>query len=65
MKKNKKATAILSLVILCGLAACGNATQEAEAAVTEVTADAPINEETEEAVQTDVMIDKDPVMIAV
>ena len=56
MKKNKKATALLSLVILCGLAACGNATQEAEAAVAEVTADAPINEKTEEAVQTDVMI---------
>ncbi|MDE5597716.1 MAG: GerMN domain-containing protein [Lachnospiraceae bacterium] len=56
MKKNKKATALLSLVILCGLAACGNATQEAEAAVIEVTADAPVNEETEEAVQTDVMI---------
>ena len=54
MKKNKKATAILSLVILCGLAACGNATQEA--AVVEVTADAPVNEETEEAVKTDVMI---------
>ena len=56
MKKNKKAAALLSLVILCGLAACGNATQEAEAAVVEVTADAPVNEETEEAVQTDVMI---------
>ena len=56
MKKNKKATALLSLVILCGLAACGNATQEAEASVIEVTADASVNEKTEEAVQTDVMI---------
>lgn len=54
MKKNKKATALFSLVILCGLAACGNAPQELSAV--EVTADAPINEETEEAVQTDVKI---------
>lgn len=44
MKKNKKAAAFLLLMILCGLAACGNASQEVP--VIEVTA--PINEEVDE-----------------